>query len=53
MFRGKRVIVYLQDGTKEIRKFKENTKKFLRFFDGPDIPASQVATITIYKPKQG
>ena len=49
---GKRVIVYLQDGSRLLRRFKERSSKYMSFFDGPDIPIKTVATITIYKPKQ-
>lgn len=47
--RGKRVIVYMQDGTRFINKFFENNKRSITFMDGSTVRRRDVATLTIYK----
>lgn len=49
--RGKKVKVFLKDGTNFIARFKEKKGKYILFYDHKEINSAIARTLTIYKPR--
>jgi hypothetical protein len=48
--RGKKVIVFLRDGTRLLRRYGEHRDKYVTFLDGPPIALKRIRTVADYRP---
>lgn len=46
---GKRVVVWMRDGTKFIAQFKEHKSRYIIFFDHRSVRKEAVSTLSLHK----